>query len=637
VPRPPVRPFLRLGALALPLAACTPSSAPGRAPAPAPYWQQAVDYAITARLDDASGVLSAEATLVYTNASPDTLRELYVHQHLNAFRPGSAWSAVDAREGRTRFQNLQEPDYAYERFTAPPTVGGRPVRVEYPGAPDSTVVRLVLAEPIAPGRRAEVRFAWDARASTVPRRQGRKGRHHDFAQWYPKMAVYDRGGWQPNALVPAGEFYGEFGDYSVTLDVAEDQVCGATGVPVIGDPGWRRANRTSAAPVLQGTAYGVQPEPRAATGGDGRKRVTFFAKDVHHFGFSCDPEYRYEGGTYVRPAGAPSMRFRTWDTVAVHVLYRPGDEATWGNGVAVQRTIDALRWLEEAFGPYGYPQVTNLHRLDGGGTEFPMLMMNGGPDFGLILHEGGHIYTYGMLANNEWRSGWMDEGFTSYQTSMRTGASKADRAAAQVARDARWLAPAMPDTVAKVWELRFAGPTAKPMGTTASGFTDFQQYNIMVYLRAEQMYGQLRDAIGDAPFRAFLRDYYATNAFRHVTVAEMRASAERAAGRPLGWFFAQWVDSTGVQRYRVEDQAVRRAGSEWVTTVRLVREGRYRHPMPVGARTATGWTIVRADAARDTQVVTLRTRERPDLVALDPLGTTEDNFAPRHRWTPPAP
>ena len=63
-----------------------------------------------------------EEQISYLNNSPDTLREMYVHQYLNAFRPASAWSRADQREGRVRFQSLREPDYGYERFTTPPAV-----------------------------------------------------------------------------------------------------------------------------------------------------------------------------------------------------------------------------------------------------------------------------------------------------------------------------------------------------------------------------------------------------------------------------------------------------------------------------------------------------------------------------------
>ena len=331
------------------------------------YWQQRVRYEIEAALDERRGTIGARASLVYVNNSPDTLREMYFHQYLNAFRPGSKWSAADEREGRVRFQHLRDPDYGYERFTATPTFDGTPVAPSYPGGSDSTVVRFALPRPLAPGDSLRADFAWEARPSTVPRRQGRRGRSFDLAQWYPKVAVYDRGGWEPNALVPAGELYGEFGDYDVTLVVPEDQVLGATGVPVQGDPGWQRALRWGRVQPTD-ASYGApaaSPPPAAP----GMKRVRFVARDVHHFAWSASPDYRYEGGVYVRPAGAAAQRFPTWDSVAIHVLYRPGDEREWGGGRAVERTARALRWLESVYGKYGYPQITNLHRIESGGRS----------------------------------------------------------------------------------------------------------------------------------------------------------------------------------------------------------------------------------------------------------------------------
>src|SRR6185295_1700933 len=163
--------------------------------------------------------------------------------------------------------------------------------------------------------------------STTPRRQGRRGRHWDLAQWYPKVAVYDRGGWEFNALQPAGEFYGEFGTYDVTLILPQDQVIGATGVPVSGDPGWTRALR-GGVPRLATNAYADVPKLQHEPLEPGQKAVRFLARDVHHFAWSASPDYRYEGGVYVRQL--PGMRWPTWDTVSIHALYRAGDDTTWG-------------------------------------------------------------------------------------------------------------------------------------------------------------------------------------------------------------------------------------------------------------------------------------------------------------------
>ncbi len=358
------------------------------------------------------------------NNSPDTLHELFVHQYLNAFRPGSKWSAADARENRVRFQSLRDPDFGYERFTSAPTVNGTAVAVDYPGAPDSTVAHFRLPRPLVPHDSLVVRFEWDARPSTVTRRQGRRGRTYDFAQWFPKVAVYDRGGWEPNPLVPAGELYGEFGTYDVTMVVRDDQILASTGVPVSGDPGWARVSRTGP-PYLAANAYRDVEAAPAVQVPPGYRAVRFVAENVHHFAWSASPDYRYEGGVYVRSVAR--THFATWDTVGVHVLMKPGDDTIWGGGRAVERTIVALKWLESIWGPYGYPQLTNVHRLDPGGTEFPMMIMDGSASQGLILHEAGHVFTYGILGNNEWRSGWLDEGLTTFQTDWAQRLSPQDR------------------------------------------------------------------------------------------------------------------------------------------------------------------------------------------------------------------
>src|SRR6476620_10777936 len=93
------------------------------------YWQQRANYTVVATLDEAQNKLHARGTLVYVNNSPDTLREMFFHQYLNAFRPGSKWSARDEKENRVRFQNLGENDIGYERLTQAPMVGGVPVIV----------------------------------------------------------------------------------------------------------------------------------------------------------------------------------------------------------------------------------------------------------------------------------------------------------------------------------------------------------------------------------------------------------------------------------------------------------------------------------------------------------------------------
>ena len=592
------------------------------------YWQQNVHYTIVATLDEAQTKLHGQGTLVYVNNSPDTLREMYVHQYLNAFRPNSKWSQVDEHENRERFQNLGEPDYGYERFTKPPVVGGTPVFVDYPGQPDSTVAHFKLPQPLAPHDSVRIELEWDARPSTVTRRQGRRGRTYDFAQWYPKVAVYDRGGWEPNPFVPAGELYGEYGTYDVTMIVRDDQILASTGVPVNGDPGWARVSRTGT-PYINTEAYASLPPAPAIEVPEGFRAVRFYAENVHHFAWSASPDYRYEGGVYVRQV--PKQHFKTWDTVAVNVLYKPGDDTTWGGGRAVSRTITAANWLESIWGPYAYPQITNVHRLDPGGTEFPMMVMNGSASQGLILHEFGHVFTYGILGNNEWKSGWMDEGLTSYQTDWAQKLTPQE----QIGRAP--VPPLLPEgyrvnalTIPKydslnldLWGNELLSQS-QPIGTPAYEFRDFGVYNAMIYNRGKLMYSQLRDVLGDSTFRAFFHDYYNRWALKHVDERAMRASAERVSYRDLGWFFKQWIHETGLMDYAIGPVQVHTDGGHYETIAHVSRKSDLLHPISVGVLTKSGWTFGKASPIVDEQDVHIVTTEQPERVELDPYHLSWD-------------
>ncbi len=613
----PSDPSVVLVTLLLIQAAASPD--PGR-------WQQRVSYAIDASLDEPAGTLRGTQRLVYHNRSPDTLVTLSFHLYLNAFRPGSRWARADSAERRRRFNDLRDPDFGRNQVKNV-RISGRPVAPIYPFAPDSTIVRFLLPAPLLPGDSLVAEMDWEARPSTVLRRQGRRGRAYDFAQWYPRVVVYDRLGWQEQPLYPAGEFYGEFGDFTVTLDLPEDQVVGATGVPVCGDPGWERAAR-AARPEGEAVApirYGRDRYPDVLAGlppgaclprGPGRKTIVWRAEEVHHFALAMRPDFRYEGGE--------------WRGRLVHVLYQPGADADWGGGVALQRTITALEWLDSLFGPYPWPQITNLHRLEGGGTEFPMMMMNGSAGQGLILHELGHNYLMGVLANNEWREGWLDEGFSSFQTTWffeeqlrRVGRL---REAADLYRANEW----------RILEWDLDG-RSEPVSLPAQHYRDFTTYGAMVYNRGELFFHQLRDVVGDDTMRLILRTYYDRFRLRHVSEADFRQVAEEVSGRDLSTFFAQWLHGTVLYDYAVGAVKAARAGGpdqpgRWVTRVEVVRKQQGIYPVEVEVRTRLDTATVRASGVPEREWVTVLTRGRPQEVLVDPRARAHDWNLINNRW-----
>ena len=562
--------------------------------APKKEFHQGVDYRIEAKLNDSTHVLTGRALLRYTNHSPNTLDTMYFHLYLNAFRPNSAFATRELQFNVRRFQDLGPDDYAYDRIKSI-TVDGVPVKTFFPNAPDSTVMGVLLKKPIRPEGSVVVRVDWMSRLSaTASRRQGRKDRHYDWAHWYPRIAVYDTAGWEPNPLVPQGEFYGEFGTYDVTLDLPEDQIVGATGVPVSGEPGW---------PVIlrERNAYKVGPERSLGLLGTlqkGRKRVRWHAEKVHHFAWSSDPNYVYAAGQL--------------GDVQLHALYLPGD-TNWTNKV-IPQLKSSLEFYDTVMGPYLYPQLTAAWRIDPGATEFPMFTSHSSPP--AIVHETGHEWAHAMLANNEWKQGWLDEGFVSFLQFLYD--------------EANGRKPNYARTVTAIAQMDSAG-LSQPLSLKSAEFRDFRTYNTLTYTKPSLVLRMLRYYVGDANMRKGLRLYYEQNKLTHVDEEDFRRAMEQASGMDLREFFQQWFHTVGTIDYAVKNvTSTQQSNGSWLTRVEITRDGD--NWMPVDL--LVGAAQQRLDRREREFTVDVTTQQKPDKVVLDPDFVLIDVRRANNTWTP---
>lgn len=555
--------------------------------APKKEFHQGVDYRIEARLDESTHELTGRARLRYTNNSPAALDTLYFHLHLNAFRPNSAWARRELQSNNRRFQDLGPTEHAFDRIRSL-RVNGQAIIPVFPFSPDSTVMAVPLRAAIAPKATATIDVDWTSRLSErATRRQGRSGRHYDWAHWYPRIAVYDTAGWQIQTLLPQGEFFGEFASYDVTLDVAQDQVVGATGVAVSGDPGWAKANRTPAnPPVLQRDAY----KPKTAitlgllgkTEEAGRKHLRWRAEQVHHFAWSADPNYVYEGD-------------RVRD-VALHALFLPND-TIWPKRV-IEQMKSAVQFYDSVLGPYVYPQLTSVWRVDNGATEFPMFTSHSTPP--AIVHETGHMWAHAMLANNEFKEGWLDEGLTFYLGAMYN--------------EAQGQFGSFERTVTTIARLDSAG-LSQPLSLPSAQFRDFNIYQLMTYVKPSLVLRMLRYTIGDQAFRAGLELFYQNNKLTHVDSNDFQSAMETASNSDLDWFFDQWFRATNKLDYAIVGmQSEPVANGKWRTRVEIVRNSKDYMPFDL----KVGDVVTRVDSRDAKFTVFVETDQRPTRATIDP-------------------
>ena len=283
----------------------------------------------------------------------------------------------------------------------------------------------------------------------------------------------------------------------------------------------------------------------------------------------------------------------------MHALYLPND-TSWSNGIALGRTAKTLQWLEQLFGAYPYPQITNVHRLESGGTEFPMLIMDGSASEGLIAHELAHQYVHGILANNEWRSGWLDEGFASFVTNWyledQGGTGLWDR------------------DLQGIRALERAG-RSRPIAMPGADFPDPQTYSAMTYTKTSLVLRMLRDLVGAPTMRQILHTYFEQNRLQHVDEADFRAAVNQVTGKNYDWFFDEWLHTTKTLDYGLgEVKTQRQRNGQWATQVEVIRLGEAWMPVKLQVGDVTR-TLESKDKRQRVEVITAA---RPSAVVLDP-------------------
>jgi hypothetical protein len=568
------------------------------------YFQQDVDYIIQINLDTEDKFASGDEIIKYTNNSPDTLTEFYLHLYPNAFRSKES-DFIQFYTRRYNFTVMDVPKANRSYMTLHDViVNGDSVTVDI----DDTIARISLPKPLLPGSSLEISLRFEQKVRKRLARAGYVGKHYDFAQWYPKVVVYDKNGFHPDKH-KAGEFYGEFGKFNVSIELPAEYVVAATGTVVEGDPGWDYVSPDGAG----------QARPADGT----RKTVRFQAEHVHDFAWCADPEF--------------VVQDTTWNGIEVRSFYRKRNEGAWKDHT-LNHTVRALEWLTEKVGPYAYPQVSVVDVPSAYGMEYPMLAMNGRASEGLVLHEVGHIYFYGILANDERAEPWLDEGFTTFQTQWylteRYG---------QYGDTSHWNWYQKITPQSGLWEgfrQRVMNLQRRGYGErTAKRAEDFDHsYRAHVYQKSALFVNALRYAAGDVNFATILNNYYDRWMFKHVDESSFRQICEEYAGVDLSSEFEQWLHTRKTCDYKLDDVKVSpRTDGGFDARVTIKRQGELFAPLEIVFELENGeFRTFRVPGRMRTIIHTFELPDRPKRTAVNPNNEIldidlADNFKPKQR------
>ena len=549
-----------------------------------PMSKRVANYTIDCRLDPEKKTVTGKEVLIWKNSSGHPVGELQFHLYQNAFSDAKSSHLTEMTEipeelighwGYCRILKMALPDG--------PDLVPRLINIQPDdgNVDDKTVCSVKLPKPVAPGGVLSLSIAFETKLPPVISRSGYEKNFFSVTQWFPKIGVYENGEWVCHQYHSHGEFYSDFGVYDVTITVPEEYIVGATGVRI--------------------------EEEKL---GNGWKKLRHYCEDVHDFAWCADPDF-------------VEIRDRFEDT-EIRFLCQPD------HVVIADRFIKAVKicfeYYGSRYGQYPYPIVTMVdtkHR-DTGEMEYPTLFLTGNFDADykievyqseplpdselyiewLTIHEFGHNWWMGIVANNETDHVWIDEGINSYASTkaLEYGYGK------YLLKNYEGLTRTAREHERNYYLVR---PKAATVLQPSWLYRPGDEFFTFTYCKPELMLHTLNNYFGDKVWGTVMKTFFQRWKFKHPGTEDFYRVIYEVTGRNLKRFLDEYMKTTHTLDFKVEKVEDNKV---WIK-----REGALRFPVTILVHFVDDNVEVREwDNVRDTVMYDFSDAPEIEYVKIDP-------------------
>ena len=516
-----------------------------------------VSYRITADLDPGLKTIAGKEILTWRNDSAGPVGELRFHLYLNAFQNQKS-TFMRESGGQLRGDKASKGDWGYIDIKRLQISGGptltsafRFIHPDDDNADDQTVIAVPLPQPVPPGKSITLEIDFFDKLPKVFARTGFSGDFFMVGQWFPKIGVYQRNGWNCHQFHADTEFFADYGTFDVSLTVPADYIVGATGVQ-----------------------QGVTEDARRKT-----RTWHFSQEDVHDFAWTASPHYvrverTFEPARLITAAeeaatakllGVPAADLKL-QPVRMIVLMQP--EHAWQAGRHLRALENGLKWFGLWYGAYPYQTITLVDPPYGAegadGMEYPTFITGGtgwwpgghssNPE-DIVIHEFGHQYWYGMVGTNEFEEAWLDEGFNTYSTGKALDRAYGPRRLSLdllgvPLADFLGVPTFQQDDLNRAVYLQYG--KYDPVVRNAWQFRSDFSYGVNSYFRAAIVLRTLENYLSAQLMARIMRAWFTRFRFQHPTTGDFQKLVNEISGRDMNWFFDQFVYGTDRLNYRVD-------------------------------------------------------------------------------------
>lgn len=484
------------------------------------YWQNRGDYNIKVTFDPETNLLSGTETITYYNNSPDSLHEMIIRLYPDLYKKGVARlsdiAEKDLNEGVVidsfRIENEVISDFSNlkKAFHKNTNLSIRP------------------GTDILPHSKVNLHISWHYTVNIgSPVRTGMVDKNSYFiAYFFPRISVYDDiDGWDTWSYNGIQEFYNDFGNFDVEINVPKNFVVWATGDRLnasenFGEPIIKKIKTASTSNAIIHVIDSSDYSNHVLFSSANRGNWKFSASDVTDFAFAISDHYLWDASSVL----VDSVIGRR--TVAEAVYNKINKDYF---DVANQ-AHQSVYYMSHFYPKYPFP-FNHETVFDGTDQmEYPM-MVNDNPTnthkdaVQLTSHEIFHSYFPFYMGINETQYAWMDEGWATIGESV--------------------ISPLMGEPedegiFSKTRYEQISGTNKEvPLITNTKIYNDVD-YFANSYGKGGICYYVLQDLLGDSIYFKSLHQYIYDWHGKHPVPYDFFYSFNNASGKDLNWFWDKW-------------------------------------------------------------------------------------------------
>ncbi len=450
-------------------------------------------YNIDITLND-DKTLDCTQTVEYKNNTGTSLDHIMFHLYPQSFRIGATSSVVSSLNYKKCYYNGAS-DGGINIIKQ--TVNGQDSTIEICGN-DEDIANVKLSESLQPNDSVEVYFEYKVTIPNINHRFGYGDDTINIANFYPIACMYENGDFVIDSYHYNGDpFYSDVANYNVNITANKNLVLANSG------------------------------EVSSIVEGEETNTYNLKALTVRDFAMVLSDKFEVVSDNI--------------DGTTINYYYYNNQYPS----EAIKTAVDSVKTFNKLFGTYPYKTLSVVESdFVHGGMEYPNLvlisdMVDVQSDYiNVIVHEIAHQWWYGIVGNNEYAYGWLDEGLTEYSTILFYDENPQYNVNTdELIKNTTNSFVTFVDVYTKVFS-----KVDTTMNRKLNEYNNESEYVYIAYVKGMLIFDNIKELLGKDKFCKCLQTYFEDNKFKIATPDSLIEAFNKSSKCNLRDVFTSWIN-----------------------------------------------------------------------------------------------